>query len=72
MEMICAIVYQLTRDMTMDEIKKSGFDAYYVEHTLGLYPCDATGNPWSAGGMQSKGDPITDLSEDMAADGAVM
>ncbi|RDY30364.1 manganese catalase family protein [Lachnotalea glycerini] len=68
LEIICAIVYQLTKDLTIDEIKASGFDKYYVDHTLGLYPQSAGGIPFSACAFQSKGDPITDLVEDMAAE----
>ena len=68
MEMICAIVHQLTRNLSMEEIKKSGFDTYYVDHTLGLWPQAASGTPFSATVFQSKGDPITDLTEDMAAE----
>ena len=67
-EMICAIVHQLTRDLTMEEIKKSGFDTYFVDHTTGLWPQAASGAPWSATTFQSKGDIITDLHEDMAAE----
>ena len=66
--MICAIVYQLTRNLSMEEIKRSGFDTYYVDHTVGLYPQAASGTPFSAAAFQSKGDPITDLTEDMAAE----
>jgi spore coat protein JC len=68
LEIVCAIVYQLTKDLTIDEIKESGFDKYYVDHTLGLYPQSAAGIPFSACAFQSKGDPITDLVEDMAAE----
>lgn len=68
MEMISAIVYQLTKDLSMEEIKESGFDKYYVDHTLGLYPQAAAGTPFSAKYFQSKGDAITDLFEDMAAE----
>jgi spore coat protein JC len=68
MEIICAIVHQLTRDLTIDEIKASGFDTYFVDHTLGLWPQAASGAPFSATVFQSKGDPITDLHEDMAAE----
>lgn len=68
MEMICAIVYQLTKDLTPEEIEKYGFDKYYVDHTLALWPQAAAGTPWTATYFQSKGDPITDLSEDMAAE----
>ena len=65
MEMICAIVYQLTKDLTPEQIKESGFDKYYVDHTLALWPQSAGGTPWTATYFQSKGDPITDLHEDM-------
>lgn len=68
MEMICAIVYQLTKDMSMEELERSGFDKYYVDHTLALWPQAASGAPWTATYFQSKGDPITDLHEDMAAE----
>ena len=67
-EMICAIVHQLTRNMTIDEIKKTGFDTYFVDHTTGLYPIAASGSPFSAMYFQSKGDLITDLTEDLAAE----
>ena len=70
LEMICAIVYQLTKNMTMEELKASGFDKYYVDHTLGIWPQAAGGIPFNACEFQSKGDPITDLMEDMAAEGA--
>ena len=68
MEMICAIIYQLTKDLTPEQIKESGFDKYYVDHTLALWPQSAGGTPWTATYFQSKGDPITDLHEDMAAE----
>ena len=68
MEMICAIVYQLTRDLTPQQIAEQGFDAYFVDHTTGLYPVAASGVPFSASALQSKGDPITDLTEDLAAE----
>ena len=68
MEMICAIVYQLTKDLSVEEIEKYGFDKYYVDHTLALWPQSAGGTPWTATYFQSKGDPITDLHEDMAAE----
>lgn len=67
-EMICAIVHQLTRDLTPEQIKEYGFDDYYVDHTLALWPQAASGTPFSATTFQSKGDPITDLFEDMAAE----
>lgn len=69
MEMICAIVHQLTRNLSVEELERSGFDKYYVDHTLALWPQAASGAPWTATYFQSKGDPITDLHEDMAADG---
>lgn len=68
MEMISAIVYQLTRDLSIEQIKEQGFEPYFVDHTTGIYPCAATGMPFDAAGFQSKGDPIADLSEDMAAE----
>ena len=68
MEMICAIIYQLTKDLSMEEIKASGFDKYYVDHTLALWPQAAGGTPFTATFFQSKGDPITDLTEDLAAE----
>ena len=66
--MIGAIVYQLTKDLSMEEIKKAGFDAYFVDHTTGVYPSSAAGVPFTAAYIQSKGDPITDLHEDLAAE----
>lgn len=68
MEMICAIIYQLTKDLSMEEIKASGFDQYYVDHTLGLWPQAAGGVPFNACEFQVKGDAITDLTENMAAE----
>ena len=68
MEMICAIVYQLTKDLTPEQISASGFDKYYVDHTLALWPQSAGGQAWSANYFQSKGDVITDLTEDLAAE----
>ncbi len=66
--MIGAIVYQLTRNLSLEEIEKSGFSTYFVDHTTGVYPVAASGFPWSAASMQSKGDVITDLHEDLAAE----
>lgn len=66
--MIGAIVHQLTKNLSEEEIKKSGFADYFVDHTLGIYPVSASGNPFTATYLQSKGDPITDLTEDMAAE----
>lgn len=68
LEMIGTVVHQLTRDLSVDEIKKAGFDAYFVDHTAGVYPTAASGFPWSAASMAVKGDVITDLSEDLAAE----
>ena len=68
LEMIGAIIYQLTKNLTPEEISASGFDKYYVDHTLGLWPQAAGGIPFNACEFQSKGDPITDLTEDMAAE----
>lgn len=68
LEMIGAIVYQMTRNLTIDEIKKAGFDDYFVDHTTGIYPQGANGVPFTAAALQSKGDAITDLHEDMAAE----
>ena len=67
-EMIGAIVYQLTKDLTPEEIKNSGFAPYYVDHTLALWPQAAGGIPFNACEFQSKGDVITDLNEDLAAE----
>ena len=66
------IVHQLTRNLTPEQIMESGFEKYYVDHTLGLWPQAAGGTPFTATVFQSKGDPITDLHEDMAADGAII
>ena len=68
LEMIGAIVHQLTRDMKIDDIKKAGFEAYFVDHTAGIYPTAASGFPWSAASMAVKGDVIADLNEDLAAE----
>ncbi|MDD6877613.1 MAG: manganese catalase family protein [Clostridiaceae bacterium] len=67
-EMVSAILYQLTRDLTPEEIIKSGFDTYFVDHTVGIYPQSAGGVPFSAETFASTGDPITDLTEDLAAE----
>ena len=68
LEMIGAIVYQLTRNISPEEIMASGFERYYVDHTTALWPQAAGGIPFNACEFQSKGDPITDLVEDMAAE----
>ena len=68
MEMIGTIVHQLTRDLSEKQQREGGFAPYFVDHTTGVYPQSAGGSPWTAASMQVKGDPITDLSEDMAAE----
>lgn len=68
MEIISAILYQLTRNLTPEQIKESGFDAYFVDHTTGIYPASAAGVPFTAAYFQSKGDPVTDLVEDLASE----
>lgn len=67
-EMVSALLYQLTKGLSPEQIKEQGFADYFVDHTLGIYPQSAAGVPFSASALQSKGDPITDLSEDMAAE----
>ena len=67
-EMVCAIISQLTRNLTMDEIKRSGFDTYFVDHTAGIYPVSAAGIPFDAKYIGVKGDVIADLTEDLAAE----
>ena len=69
--MIGAIVYQLTRNLTIDEIKSAGFDQYFVDHTTGIYTVAASGMPFDASCYAAKGDVITDLHEDLAAEGAI-
>ena len=68
LEMVAAVVHQLTREMTPEEIRRAGLDAYFVDHTAGVYPTAASGFPWTAASMQVKGDPIADLNEDLAAE----
>ena len=68
LEMVATIVHQLTRGLSEEELKASGFDKYYVDHTLALWPQAAGGIPFNACEFQSKGDPITDLFEDLAAE----
>lgn len=68
LEIVAAIVQQLTKDLTPEQIAASGFDKYYVDHTLGIWPQAAGGIPFNACEFQSKGDPVTDLVEDMAAE----
>ena len=67
--MVATIVTQLTKNLSMKEIEDSGFYQYYVDHTIGIWPQAASGVPFSVTTLQSTGDPITDLHEDMAADG---
>ena len=68
LEIIGAIVHQLTRDLTEEELKASGLDAYYVDHGVGIYPANAAGVPFTAAYIQSTGNPAVDLYEDMAAE----
>ena len=68
MEMIAAIVHQLTKNLSMEEIENSGFATYYVDHTTGIWAQAASGMPFTSTVFQSKGDIITDLMEDMAAE----
>ena len=69
LEMVAAIVHQLTRNLSDEDVRKDpGFASYFVDHTAGVYPTAASGFPWSAASMQSTGDVIADLTEDMAAE----
>lgn len=68
LEMVGAIVHQLTRNLKDSQIKDSAFAPYFVDHTVGVYPTAASGSPWSASSMQVKGDPIADLAEDLGAE----
>ena len=68
LEMIGAIMYQLTKDLSVEEIQKAGYDKYFVDHTTGVYPSSASGVPFTAAYIQSKGDILTDLHEDLAAE----
>ena len=70
LEMVGTIVYQLTRNMTPEQIKAAGFDDYFVDHTAGVYPVAASGTPFNAATFSVTGDTIADLHEDMSADGA--
>ena len=72
LEIVATIVHQLTRNLSMEEIEKSGFAPYYVDHTIGVWPQAASGFPFTAAQFQVTGDPITDLTEDLAADGAII
>ena len=68
LEIIGTIVYQLTRGLTEKEIEEAGFAPYFVDHSTAIYPASAAGVPFTAAYIQSKGDPITDLTEDLAAE----
>ncbi len=68
LEMVASIIQQLTRDMTVEEVKNAGMEAYFVDHTAGIYPQFASGTPWTAATIAVKGDVITDLTEDMGAE----
>lgn len=68
LEMICAMVYQLTKNLSYEQIVKSGFDKYFVDHTAGVYPIAASSLPWRAEYIAAKGDIIADLHEDLAAE----
>lgn len=68
MEIVATLVYQLIRDASIDDIKRAGLDSYYADHDKALYFVNASGAPWVASYIQSKGDPITDIHEDMAAE----
>ncbi len=67
-EMIGAMIYQLTRNLSCEEIRKQGFDAYFVTHTTGVYAAASSGTPWTAAYIQTKGDVLADLHEDLAAE----
>ena len=71
-EMVAALVYQLTRNLTPDEIIAGGFDKYYVENGAGIYPCSASGVPFNAAAFASKEDALADIHEDLAADAAII
>ena len=68
LEMVGTIVHQLTRNLKDSQIQDSAFAPYFVDHTVGVYPTAASGFPWSAASMQVKGDPMADLTEDLAAE----
>ena len=71
LEMVAAILYQLTRNLSPEEIKKAGLDTYFVDHTTGIYPQAASGTPFTAAYIGVKGDVLADLHEDLAADAAI-
>lgn len=66
--MVGTIVHQLTRNLSEEDIKTAGFDTYFVDHTTGVYPTAASGSPWNAAGIAVTGDPMADLTEDLAAE----
>ena len=70
LEIVAAIIHQLTKGLTADQLVEQGFGPYYIDHTTGIWPQAAGGIPFNACEFQSKGDPVTDLFEDLAADGA--
>ena len=72
LEMVGTIVHQLTKDATIEEIKKAGLGAYYTDHGVDVYPQSAAGNPFTASYIAAKGDPIANLQEDLAADAAIL
>ena len=72
LEMVGTIVHQLTRNLSEEQIRTAGFDTYFVDHTTGVYPQFASGTPWTAATMQVTGDTIADLTENLAADGAMV
>ena len=72
LEMIGAIVHQLTRNMKDEQYRDPAFAPYFVDHTAGVYPTSASGFPWSASSMQVKGEPIADLAEDLGADATTL
>lgn len=72
LEMIGAIVHQLTRNLKDNQFRDPAFAPYFVDHTVGVYPAAAAGFPWNAASMAVKGDPIADLTEDLAADGTTV
>ena len=72
LEMVGSIVHQLTRSLTEKQMQEGGFAPYFVDHSAGVYPTAASGFPWNAASMAVKGDPIADLTEDLAADGAII
>ena len=72
LEMVATIVHQLTRNLSSEELEKAGFAPYYADHTVGIWPQSAGGYPFSASELQSTGDPVADLFEDLAADGTTV